>query len=714
MFKKYLSWASAAVLAGATLLAPPAIAQETCVAGECTVEFSYEGTAVSWSTPQGASNLRFEVYGAAGGRGGLGGSVTGTFEVIPESLFIVVGGVGGVGSGAAGGYNGGGNAGGNRGNEGSGGGASDIRLGTSLESRIVVAGGGGGAGGYSGAAGAPGGGLNADNGGSGQGSGGGGGSQVAGGFNGASNGGSASSAGSFGQGGFGGSSWNAGGGGGGGGWYGGGGGGADDDDCCSDGGGGGGGSSYVDPNYISISSHTKGVQVGHGKIVLRYTLLPSVRTFSGVQSDASTAEFIIEFTLTADGLGEEDFAITPEACLLSSITVEQLVASVILSDCSDGEITLTLLANAVGVDVTGPIADQTATVDFDATGPEVNWLTEPFATSLSEVVLVIDLGDNQAAISSESFTTSGCEALEYQAGIVTLATCSEGVVVVTLLANALSDSWGNQSPMQDLSFEFVIDQTGPTPIESVIDITGDGPYTYSLLVSFSETVSFTMASVTFTSSADCATTSSQVVGGWLFEANCGWGEGVWTIPENSVEDSLGNFGPLISRSFAFSNLEPVIIAPLPVFTPVVAEDPDPTPAPPPVVEPAPIAVTESPETESATTESQEIAQDVVTESKTISAVIVEQIAKAIAIPRPTLTATPEPTPTQSVEVEELELEPTELDQVLVTETSEPVVAKPVAGPPLASEPDPSVPWLPIALAAVVCVLGFGIWRFSGR
>jgi hypothetical protein len=268
--------------------------------------------------------------------------------------------------------------------------------------------------------------------------------------------------------------------------------------------------------------------------------------------------------------------------------------------------------------------------------------------------------------------------------------------------------------MQDLSFEFVIDQTGPTPIESVIDITGDGPYTYSLLVSFSETVGFSMASVTFTSSADCATTSSEVVDGWLFEANCGWGEGVWTIPENSVEDSLGNFGPSISRSFAFSNLEPVIIAPLPVYRPVVAEDPDPIPAPPPVVEPTPIEVTESPAVESAATESVEVAEEVVTESATISAVIVEQIGKAITTPRPTPTATPEPTPTQIVEVEEGEPEVALLDQVLVTETSEPVIAQPVAGPPLASEPDPSVPWLPIALAAVVGVLGFGIWRFSGR
>lgn len=714
MFKKYLSWASAAVLAGATLLAPPAAAQETCVAGECTVEFAYEGTAVSWSAPQGASNLRFEVYGAAGGRGGLGGSVSGTFEVIPESLIIVVGGVGGVGSGAAGGYNGGGNAGGNRGNEGSGGGASDIRLGTSLESRIVVAGGGGGAGGYSGAAGAPGGGLVADNGGSGQGSGGGGGSQVAGGFNGASNGGSASSAGSFGQGGFGGSSWNAGGGGGGGGWYGGGGGGADDDDCCSDGGGGGGGSSYVDANYISMSTHAKGVQVGHGKIVLRYTLLPSVASFSGVQLDSTAAEFTIDFTLTADGLGEEDFVVTPETCVLSSITVEQLVASVILSECTDGEITLTLLANAVGLDVTGPSTDQTATLDFDATGPEAIWLTEPFATSLSGVVLELDLGDNQAAVSSESFTVAGCEALEYQTGSVTLATCSEGVVVVNLLANALSDGWGNQSPAQDLSFEFVLDQTGPTPIESVIAIAGDGPYTYSLLVSFSEAVSFSMAAVTFTSSEDCYSTSSELADGWLFEASCGWAEGAWTIPENSAEDTLGNFGPAISRSFAFSNLEPVIIAPLPVYTPVVIADPEPVPTPQPTVEPDLIPVTESPETESPETKSDQVVQDVVTGSETVSAVIVEQIAKAIAIPRPTTTLTLGPTPTQKVVEEEVVVETAGSEPESVTEASEPVVAQPISGPPLVSEPDPSVPWLPIVLATVVGVLGFGIWRFSGR
>ena len=247
---------------------------EECFDNQCTITFGYTGQIESLTFPANATNVRFEALGAQGGKsGGGGGRVTGEFTQVPEILYITIGGAGGSNAAEPGGFNGGGTAGGSAGVEGSGGGASDIRIGYSLSSRIVVAGGGGGRGSGLGSGGGAGGGLVAANGKTGQGSGGSGGSQFAGGLGGATYGdGTSGTAGDWGVGGTGGYGPLHGGGGGGGGYYGGGGGGADADSCCTDAGGGGGGSSYTDPSLITNVVHTQGVRPGAGQITFTYQL----------------------------------------------------------------------------------------------------------------------------------------------------------------------------------------------------------------------------------------------------------------------------------------------------------------------------------------------------------------------------------------------------------------------------------------------------------
>lgn len=259
------------------VLAPmPASASivEECFDNQCTITFGYTGQIEPLTFPANATNIRFEALGAQGGKsGGGGGRVTGEFTQVPEILYITVGGAGGSNAAEPGGFNGGGTAGGSAGVEGSGGGASDIRIGFSLSSRIVVAGGGGGRGSGLGSGGGAGGGLVGANGKTGQGSGGLGGTQSAGGLGGATYGdGTPGTQGDWGVGGTGGYGPLHGGGGGGGGYYGGGGGGADADSCCTDAGGGGGGSSYTDPSLITNVVHTLGVRPGAGQITFRYQL----------------------------------------------------------------------------------------------------------------------------------------------------------------------------------------------------------------------------------------------------------------------------------------------------------------------------------------------------------------------------------------------------------------------------------------------------------
>jgi hypothetical protein len=271
---------TASVVAGA----PPAKASQPLAT------FTNPGS-YTWIVPTGTKSISVDAYGAEGGghTAGLGGRATATLEVVPgQALQIVVGGMGVVRQGGDGdpsstySYNGGG-----LGSlaYGSGGGASDVRVGPcastrscTLGDRVVVAGGGGGVA-ASGGVGGAGGGLV---GGSGHKTGGAsatGGTQSAGGAPSSvaepdhTPPGLVPTAGTFGGGGRAGQL----GGGGGGGWFGGGGG--------TDRGSGGGGSSHIDP--LAAGGITQaGVGIGNGHVTITKPAYPvPVTTTTAVQPE---------------------------------------------------------------------------------------------------------------------------------------------------------------------------------------------------------------------------------------------------------------------------------------------------------------------------------------------------------------------------------------------------------------------------------------------
>jgi len=185
---KLFSITPALALAFGALSPLPASAsiEETCFQNECTITIGFSGQTEVITLPNDASNVRFEVMGAQGGKSGAGGGrVTGNFIEVPTTLYVTVGGAGQSGSFAPGGFNGGGMSGGSAGVEGSGGGRSEIRLSPDSASVIVIAGGGGGRGSGLGSGGGAGGGLVGGTGRTGQGAGGTGGTQTEGGLGGA-------------------------------------------------------------------------------------------------------------------------------------------------------------------------------------------------------------------------------------------------------------------------------------------------------------------------------------------------------------------------------------------------------------------------------------------------------------------------------------------------------------------------------------------------
>lgn len=450
---------------------------ENCVGDECTVTFSFSGQMETFLPPQNAKNLSFEVSGAQGGKsGGGGGQVTGAITQIPDVLYIFVGGAGGSGTSAPGGFNGGGTAGSGSDMEGSGGGASDIRTGLDLSSRIVVAGGGGARGAGLGSGGGSGGGLVALNGRTAQGFGGTGGSQDSGGVGGAANGsGSAGLDGNFGVGGTGGSSVLYGGGGGGGGYFGGGGGGSDTDPCCTDAGGGGGGSSYTDQALISNVVHAQGIWPGSGQVILRYQSAPMVSSITSVVS-GSQVSFQIEFDKTVTGFEESDLDVVHSggSCGGFALSGSEASYQVLLTDCADGEVSIEIKADAVfSSEASGPIEKFTSEkVLIDTLGPSATWgevSSAGAALEFTEEVFGFELTDIEITADGQSCLLSGLSQITATTWQLTTEGCEQSNFTLSIKALSVSDASGNLGPSSIVSVNFVAevpDPPTPEPVES--------------------------------------------------------------------------------------------------------------------------------------------------------------------------------------------------------------------------------------------------------
>lgn len=475
--KNYLSIASTLALGFGILFPLPASASivEDCVGNQCTVTFTYSGQMQTFTPPANAKNFTFDALGAQGGRtGGGGGRVAGVMTLAPEVLYIFVGGAGGGGANAPGGFNGGGTAGSGSDMEGSGGGASDIRTGPELSSRIVVAGGGGARGAGLGSGGGAGGGLLGATGRNAQGFGGIGGSQTSGGAGGAANGsGSSGLAGSLGVGGTGGSSVLYGGGGGGGGYFGGGGGGSDSDSCCTDAGGGGGGSSYTDGAWITNASHTQGFRQGAGQVVLFYQLAPTITSISSAVS-GDQVSFQIEFDTAISGFEVSDLDVSHSAgsCSGNLLSGSGQSYQLLLTGCDDGEVSIAVIADSVsGSEVSGPMERfSSGTVLIDTLAPSASWgQTSALGSTLefTEPIGVLDLDAIDFTAAGE--TCSLAAPMQESATTWQLSTsgCEQSSFTLSLRSLSVADSSGNRGPASAIttSFEALVPEPpAPEPV----------------------------------------------------------------------------------------------------------------------------------------------------------------------------------------------------------------------------------------------------------
>ncbi|MEY2737699.1 MAG: hypothetical protein RL683_817 [Actinomycetota bacterium] len=533
----------------------------SCSDGVCYLSFDYSGDYYYWTPPAGINSLHFDVYGAQGGRtGGRGGLVSGDLQTLTTPLYIYVGGAGGQGNAAAGGFNGGGIAGSGHADAGSGGGATDLRLSTSLADRIVVAGGGGGMGGWIGGAGGPGGLTIATAGtkGSVNGTAGGGGTQTSGGTAGLGVTTGNGTAGSLATGGTGGNGSVAGGGGGGGGFFGGGGGGSDSVSGGNDGAGGGGGSSFATLALTSNVTHQAGAKVGNGQVYLRYTYAPTVTSFfsTGHSVTANSTDYRISFDQYTYGVDVEDFVISGSAasgCFINNLYGDGYVYQFQVVGCANGQLNLSLRAGSIYGATAGPAVTANASaVQVDNVNPGFH-ITSPNGPTNSEVLKFQVIADEPFTNPGPgAFTTAGtgCQIVNWpmtsaSSMEVWVSGCYSGSFAsLYLLPRTVRDSNANLGPNTMVGGQPVqIDRDAPTVAEVIAESPMADLVPYR--VTFNEPVNG-LDSSSFAITGDGCTLSKLDGGGSQYQL---WLSGcaetpVLTVKANSARDEAGNQGPV--------------------------------------------------------------------------------------------------------------------------------------------------------------------------
>jgi hypothetical protein len=537
----------------------------SCSDGVCYLSFDYSGDYYYWTPPAGINSLHFDVYGAQGGRtGGRGGLVSGDLQTLTTPLYIYVGGAGGQGNAAAGGFNGGGIAGSGHADAGSGGGATDLRLSTSLADRIVVAGGGGGMGGWIGGAGGPGGLTIATAGikGSTNGTAGGGGTQTSGGTAGTGVSTGNGTAGTLATGGTGGNGSVAGGGGGGGGFFGGGGGGSDSVSGGNDGAGGGGGSSFATLALTSNITHQAGAKVGNGQVYLRYTYAPTVTSFAstGHSVTSNSTDYRIVFDQYTYGVDVEDFVISGSAasgCFINNLYGDGYVYQFQVIGCANGQLNLALRANSIYGATAGPAVTASAlATQVDNTNPgfHIAAPTGPTNVDILKFAVVADEPFTNPGPSAFTASGNGCQIVNWPMTSATsmevwVTGCQSGTFAsLYLLPKTIRDNNANLGPNSMVgSHPVQLDRDAPT----VASLIAESPMAdlVPYRVTFNESVTGLDASSFAITGSGC-TLSKLDGGGSQYQL---WLGGCTETPTLAIKakaatDAAGNKGPVTDVS----------------------------------------------------------------------------------------------------------------------------------------------------------------------
>jgi len=288
--------------------------------------------------------------------------------------------------------------------------------------------------------------------------------------------------------------------------------------------------------------------------------------------------FSIQFGEEVVGFGSNDITNTGTAqgCVFTLTTiVPGFTFSVLVSSCSDGTLIPVITANSV-TDVAGnagplanPSADRTAgPIVVDRTAPVATFTSTPPARTngtltyvLSFNEAIITTANAPESLSASDFTNAG-SATGCAIGVaqiastnnytITLSSCSNGTVSLTLADDAVQDIATNAGQVGIIAAGVTVDNTAPTASFT----TAPGAYTTAtstrIVVTFSESVTGITASTFTRSGSGCVISAFSATSASVYQfdlSGCADGAtGSVTLPANSATDLAGNQGPATALS----------------------------------------------------------------------------------------------------------------------------------------------------------------------
>ena len=320
-----------------------------------------------------------------------------------------------------------------------------------------------------------------------------------------------------------------------------------------------------------------------GDVVLASTVIIN-RTFAPVVSWSNPSKtytntnpsYVLSFSKPVTGIAASDFLNTGTAkgCILTPSASSGTAITVTTSGCTEGTITLKLLAWGVvdSVGNTGPSTETTSKNSYiDRTAPTAAWGALPSSPSKdASLVFKLSFSENVLGLNSADFTNAGkaktCTfvpaALDYAGNFTLTATgCGDGTVIPKLAANGVNDIAGNTGPSAALqtTSAVIVDRTGP----SVTSFNCSSSLS-QCTITFSEPVtgfengdlSYIGTSANWSLGALSGSTTGQsytaAING-LTSSNHTSGTVQWQIAAGSATDLVGNTGPsAVAKSLGFS------------------------------------------------------------------------------------------------------------------------------------------------------------------
>lgn len=305
------------------------------------------------------------------------------------------------------------------------------------------------------------------------------------------------------------------------------------------------------------------------------TVTPLVYTFT-------FTEPLSEGSLAATDFKNAASSPTAGGCVFAPVlSANKLVVTVTVTGCFDGNVKPAILANAV-TDVAGNAGPATETAIASQlvidTAPRALFTTAPpaqtkdaslsYTVTFSESVTGVTLSDfaitgtANGCVPTLSAPANGTTATS--TATLSLASCSEGTVIVTLAQNAIAANTGGASgPAANVLSTVTVDRSPATAtiaaVGTITNPTGAAPMTFK--VTFNEPVNpSTLVASDFSNTAGAPVASGCVFGAPVVAAdgrsaevtvsNCGSGGVNPTLAMSSVTDLAGNVSPAAAVKLA--------------------------------------------------------------------------------------------------------------------------------------------------------------------